>query len=389
MVDISIQPKPPTVEQSVQFHQSAVELSNGRTLQVSTIDGGSASAIRDILKGKKLLTREKADVLLEASAQSRLEKWGFTPLQANFAATLIVAHENIEGYITGNESERKKGLKYQTPDKAKIIGAEAYVEVNKILQLCQNESFFSTSKGRGREIARSLGEFCANPKFYITVSESCIGGNDATHPRTFNPLLAGPSTALGYLLVDSANGEITEKSLKHCFDAYGKDWVDSAVQSLYKVPAGKNRKTIAGAYEQFYAANNLGICPNLEATIFTPKLRKLCDLYDKRPVAAGQVQGAPGMTPEEAASVAYADLKARRLEYLATYLPGFDANKDMSSEDAATLIDNFLNAEFEAYLYGHTTLENDGSKTVDIGHIKIMVNAAQSDSITLDKISGL
>lgn len=334
-----------------------------------------------------------------------------------------MGYEVMEGYVIGNETKRQRQdpsapyQTYQLPDNAKIIGAEAYREMGELLESSmqldlQNPKDLKT-------FAQNLCNFCSNPEFAITTSEECVGYNDSPTPRDFSPLLSGPITALRILL--SGEDGITKESLENCHKLFGEKWVIKAVQTLFKAPISISiREQLLIAYEQYYKEHHrFGKPSDLQKTVFNPDLRSLFEKRDKI------IKKLKNSEMPEANAIKQADdqLQGEWQNYLKSYtsptkttfedLQAFreirKLNIDVlvrsegkSLHEAEQIVDSQLESdgEYQQFLRAHPEIGPDAVKvdpdvgrhegvTLDIGHMRIMVNSDHEHQLTLKAILGL
>jgi hypothetical protein len=335
-------------------NQKTITLADDRKIEIFTNSPDSARTIGETLSEKKILSDEEVGNF-QVEMMDKASDLGFGLVRAGFVSGIGAGYGNIEGHVTGNEEKRKERnfikpfQACQPPDQARKIGAEALVGINEMIKTIE-ESANGAGEGAGKKIAQAVLDFCANEEFYIAIPEACIGGNNLGVSRSFNPLMAGPSIALKYLLFDENDGVITAKSLRECAEKYGKEWVDKAMQSYYKITTSTtDRPGLKKAYENFYRENDHGQCPDLEGMIFNSN-GELHELYKKR---------------EDL-------IKRFRL-----------SSVDHSTAASRADEDPDLNSDWQNYLKNHTITEEDGGLTVNLGHVKIMINPEQRSRLTL------
>jgi hypothetical protein len=388
------------------YIEGSVNVGEGYTLKIPVVKKETLGEINAILSGKGI--RPENQVALKSTKMTEnFSDIGFVEAETASIGGLITAFQNMAGYVTGNEHNRPKAIKdsnsvpayarYQTPDLAKIIGAKALVATDKVIRNAEKitedcgikrgtDEFISktlTTWGKfclfcnkhfrpkvysgiieeamekyksscRKQVAEGILGLCENSEFAIVCPECCIGTNDAKWVRTFNSLLSGPTAAL-MAMIKGNEGEFSASSLNYCRHQYGEDWVRRAVESFYK-NSPKNREYLSQAYEQFCRENNISDhgSESLENLLFDEDLRKLCN---------------------------------ERKELIRTALNNPQAKKgDVGWNDATSVIDEQLESKWQAWLEKHTVTHTDGSKTINAGHIRVMVNSEQEDTLKLATI---
>ncbi|MDR0679841.1 MAG: hypothetical protein LBF42_02285, partial [Puniceicoccales bacterium] len=194
-------------------------------------------------------------------------------------------------------------------------------------------------------------EFCANSDLYITALEPCSDTNNGfkNFSRVFHSLTAGVTAPLRVLLKNEDN-QITAESLRVFSQEYGQELLDTAVQSLYKA-THVDRESLAKAYQEYYSSISKQ-CPDLDGMILNVSL-ELHQLYlDVQSLIKQRTS--EGKRPVEAEEEVYNNSEfQRRWENLRP---------------------NFVKHE------------EDGGITLDLGHIKVMVNANQEKYLTFENV---
>jgi hypothetical protein len=274
---------------------------------------------------------------------------------------------------------------YQLPDKARIAGAKALAGMNSFIQTlttCAAKANAGRRKqiagrrkqiagrrkqiaGRRKQIAgrkqvmEELIKICNDPECQVATLEWCVGGNNAykSGERTYNPLLSGPGAALRGILFDFDASKISCRRLQELAQNHGHEFVERMVQTAYRTNS-VIRPQLKAAYNAYYEKTKnketKKTPTNLDGLLFNEDLRKI----------RNEQQGAIA-----------------------------EINKmDVSDDKKQILIAQSQdNAEkrFQIWLSTHKTVEEDDGVTVEVGHIKIMVNADQLDRVTLQSLNAL
>ncbi|MDR0595154.1 MAG: hypothetical protein LBF94_00415 [Puniceicoccales bacterium] len=202
-----------------------------------------------------------------------------------------------------------------------------------------------------KHLVKTTVEFCANSDFYITALEPCLDTNNGfkNFERVFHPLPQAITPPLSAILKNKGS-KFTAESLKLFSQEYGQELLDTAVQSLYKAES-IDRESLAEAYQEYYSSISKE-CPNLNGMIFNA-FEELQKLYsDVQNLIKQKTSEGKGLA--EAKEEAYGNLDfQRRWEELRPKL---------------------------------IKREEDGGITLDLGHIKVMVNGDQEKYLTFKNV---
>jgi hypothetical protein len=321
------------------------------------------------------------------------EKLGFPETTWSRLGGFCMAGVSTEGYITGNESMRQQALQgknagvdpfqaYQPPDKARIAGAGVLVELNSLVRTvescavkcsdltdAQKSSEGKKALSAAQEAARAqvagrkqviegLLEICNKPEHQVASLEWCIGGNNVGRsPRIYNPLLSGVATALDGVLMDPDTGEITAGRLQELRGYYGSEFVEQMVKIAYRsFPGSTNlRRKLKAAYKE-YCDKPKKTPTDLDGLLFNAELRTIRNELNKT------------------------------IEFI-------KKSSGLSESEEGTALEQCqenMERKFQAWLSTHKQVEDDGSITIDVGHIKIMVNdEEQLKHVTLQSLTAL
>jgi hypothetical protein len=306
-----------------------------------------------------------------------LSALGFSEIPANEVASGICAcGGNVEGYVEGNEVMRQKALgseqykakigpfqSYQPPDKAKIAGAKALAGMNSFIQTLTTCAAKYADADRRKQIAgrkqvmEELIKICNDPEFQVATPEWYVGGNNA-YPgtRTYNSLLNGLAIVLKGMLMNS-DGALSREGLQELAKDHGPEFVEQLVTTAYRTFSGgendNTRPRLKAAYDT-YCTQAENPPTDLDGLLFNEDLRAMRDIR----------------------TMTIAGIKKMNLPQ----------NKQ---EEQIEQFEQQVEQNFQTWLSSHRTEETDGSVTVDVGHIKIMVNADQRDKVTLKSLNAL
>jgi hypothetical protein len=263
-----------------------------------------------------------------------------------------------EGYVTGNEKQRQKILEgnnaeakantgsfqsCQPPDEARIAGAKALKDLNSLFQTiktcaarCTGFTLEKTRRNSRKQVIEEILKICNKPEYQVTILEWCKGGSNANRSaRIYSALPNGLSPILSSIM---GVGTVSVDRLQELAKDHGPELVKQMVETAYRInPA--SRLQLKVAYEAYYTTN--GKPPiDFDGLILNRELRIIHDVRN------------------------------RTIEFI-NEKSGLSEN-----EKKATLEQCKKQAErsFQNWLRTHKQEEADGSITVDVGHIKIMVN---------------
>jgi hypothetical protein len=343
--------------------------------------------IQGILSQPGLLSddemREEAQ---RAAMGANLQKLGFDRLKATCMVwDLVSGLTHAFGGLEGNEKQRQEALRNsiernravagsfqscQPPDKARIAGANLLVEMNSLVQTvetCAARCAGVSGKKAGRkqvaarkQVIEKLLDICNNPEYRVVVLERCMEGNLMTSTRTYDRLAQGFIDILNKVSRDPETREITATRLQELAKEYGPDFVERMVKTVYETDY-KCRPALKDAYEEYRALPERGKLSfekpsiDFDRLVLNDELRKIRDELNK--------------TRE------------------------FIENNSKLPEDekkaALEQCQQNMERKFQAWLETHTQKEADGSFTIDVGHIKIMVNEEQLKHVTLKSLNSL
>jgi hypothetical protein len=298
--------------------------------------------------------------------------------------TLCTAGGNISGYVEGNETKRQRDLRgskkdevgpfqsCQPPDKARIAGAKALSRLNSWFQtlttcaakcpppltdrqIVAGKKFPTNDRAQvaGRkQLLEELESFCSEPEFRIVTLEWNIGGNNACPgDRVYNPMISGPATALDAILRDPENSSFSSLWFQNLAKNYGRETFERVIQTFYQISWG-DRKELKAAYEG-YCKQTGGKPIDLDRLVFTPELR------------------------------AMREIRQKTIEFIRTNVPG------EKQEAAIAQFEEQIEQNFQTWLKANKKEEADGSVTIDVGHIKILVNEEQLQKVTRQSLTNL
>ncbi|MDR2603372.1 MAG: hypothetical protein LBC11_02325 [Puniceicoccales bacterium] len=327
--------------------------------------------IQGILIQPNLMSGEKIANKLDIVSK-QLTALGFGDIAASkISSGLCTGGRDMPGYVEGNETKRQENLtssekdevgsfqSCQPPDKVRIAGAKALVELNswfQTLTTCAAKYTANDKQVTGRkQVMEELLKICNKKELRVTTLEICVGGNNAylIGGRAYIPLLFGPATALEGFLINS-DGELSADRLKELKNNYGHEFVERLVQTAYQTfSGGGKRPALKAAYEE-YCEQAEKTPTDLDKLLFNDDLRKICDI---------------------------------RMNTIKSI-----KEMDLSPQEKDVLIKQFeeqVEQNFQTWLAANKQVEEDGSITIDLGHIKIMVNEEQLKYVTLESLGAL
>ncbi|MDR0693143.1 MAG: hypothetical protein LBF49_01030 [Puniceicoccales bacterium] len=363
-------------------YQSASVIVGETPLRIYAKNERTLCEIQGILSQPDLMSGEKINAQ-QGFVQGNLDMLGFHENTASkISGGFCCAGVNCGEYVKGNEvmrqaakgngdeTERNKAGSFQScqpPDKARIAGAKAFVQVNSWLQnltKCATKCVNASTMGKGgkqkaarKQVMEELLDICNEPEHRITTLERCVGGNNiVSGGRVYDSLLSGPAIALQGMLQDSESN-ITADRLKELAGDHGHEFVEKLVKTAYRTFPGSvdnMRPKLKAAYEA-YCQQAKEKPTNLDGLLFNDELRGLVSLMSE-------------ITDE------------------------ITKNLGLSSENKEKMqsFRKELEQNFQTWLSADNKKEeDDGSITIDLGHIRIMVNAEQLKEVTLQSLTAL
>jgi hypothetical protein len=316
----------------------------------------------------------------QGTVMNNLEALGFSEeVVARVASSITTGGSNITGCVEGNENIRqdKKAKKKdeaavgsfqscQAPDEAKIVGAKTVEGINSLLQTlaecadrCTGASgeHIEREKVAGRkQIVGEVLNFCNKMDRVVTLERTAGGNNMVSGGRIYNPISSGPSGILAGFL-KSPDG-FSPEEMKEFAKNYRHASVEQAVQFIYQTLGnaenGAARPALKAAYENY--CKDTGQTPtNLDELLFNNDLKTLFNERNKGIAFIKEMKLSPEKEAEQIA-----------------------------------LCQKSVEQRFQTWLGKHADRHDDGSITIDVGHVKIMVSdKEQLNSVTLGSLDGL
>jgi hypothetical protein len=305
----------------------------------------------------------------------KLQSLGFKATNAEQAAGPFCAGgANATGYMEGNEAMRQRDLQgtekdkagpfsiRQPPDKARIAGAKVLKEMNSWLQTlaecadrCTGFTFEKTRQDNRKQVMEKLIKFCNAPESQVATLERCVKGNNlVSTERVYSSFPLGFAPIFRFLLRDS-KGEVSSERLKELAGEHGHKFVKQMVTTAYRAFPGDGslRQELKAVYEK-YCRDTEQILTNLDEPLFNNDLKTLFNERDKAIAFIKEMN----LSPEK---------KAEQIE----------------------LCQKSVEQRFQTWLGNHTDKHDDGSVTINVGHMKIMVNEDQLNYVTLASLGAL
>ncbi|MDR0742183.1 MAG: hypothetical protein LBE98_01845, partial [Puniceicoccales bacterium] len=330
--------------------------------------------IQGILSQPDLLSGDEMGEEQEAM-KANFRRLGFDEEMAEKIYTgfhVAIIHET--GYVMGNEKQRQEALRNsiernraaagsfqscQPPDKAKIAGAEALKDLSSLLQTiktcaarCTGFTLEKTRRNSRKQVIEEILDFCNKSEYQVTSLEWCREGNNANRSdRIYDPLPSGLSPILSSIM---GVRTVSVDRLQELAKDHGPELVEQMVKTVYRTRP-ESRLQLKAAYDAYCDAN--GKPPiDFDGLLLNDDLRKICNEQKE--------------TME---------------------LINNDSNLSEDGKRAALeQCQQNMEQKFQTWLSTHKQVEADGSITVDVGHIKIMVSdEEQLKHVTLKSLSCL
>jgi hypothetical protein len=368
-VDSSIarEATPPSPEAEGAEYKTASLIVGETPLRIYAKNSKTLGEIQDILIQSDLVSGEELNNKT-SSLSKDLQSLGFHANTLFDMYGVCTSGSNATGYVEGNDVKRSEAQERATqqnvrraevdsfqscqpPDKAKMAGAKFLVALNFLfnkVKTCAEQCTSANEQVAGRkQVMEELLKICNDTEYQITVPKQCVGRNEVGLERTFFPLLNGIGETFYGILADPNTRKISCERLKELENDYGHEFVEQLVQTAYRTFPSDKRPELKAAYEE-YCTQTKKSPTDLDKLLFNDHLREL--LSNRK---------------------TYLDLQKRNSE-----IPISGALTDFESE-------------FQMWLNANKQVEKDGSITIDLGHIKIMVNEEQLKYVTLESLGAL
>ncbi|MDR2432670.1 MAG: hypothetical protein LBD34_02865 [Puniceicoccales bacterium] len=365
---VKVAPLPSPDTEAAGYKTASLEV--GKTpVKLYAKTAGTLYKLQEILKQSDL-NWEMPDQTV--SVGKNLKSLGFSDGSLSKMSGFCMSGFNMTGYITGNEKKRQEALRNsnlnagsfqscQPPDKARIAGALALVALNSLVQTVETDAakYADTDDTGGKKtdskqvasrkrVIEGLLNICNNAGLQITVKEKSVGGNNLETGRFFFPLLGGMGQTLFGILMDPDTGKFSASQLQSLKDEYSHELVERMVQTTYKMCSSNSTRTQLKAAYGEYCTQTKKPPLNLDGLLFNDALRSMLKVPDF-----------------------------------------IKETSDLSMESKEQL-EKQTEQNFQTWLSANKKVEEDGSITVDVGHIKIMVNNEEElKSLTLKSLATL
>ncbi|MDR0693142.1 MAG: hypothetical protein LBF49_01025 [Puniceicoccales bacterium] len=324
-----------------------------------------------------------------------IQKLGFYDESVSKMSGICMSGFTVTGYITGNESKRQEALRgneqsraetgtfqsCQPPDPARIAGAKALVKIDSLVQTLKtcaarctstgDEQVVNEQKEARKQVMEELLNICNDSELQVATAERSVGGNNGykSGGRVYQPLLVGLSTAFSGILMDPNTAKISSRRLQELAKDHGHEFVEQLVKTAYRTFPGKtnDRQELKAAYEEY--CQQTGEKPtDLDGLLFNRELRRMLEETKQYTTEINKREWAVGTYSKEA------------------------KERDNMWEQRGMLEISFQYMINPALSNGNSCFgvkEDDGSITIDLGHIKIMVNEDQLKEVTLQSLMAL
>jgi hypothetical protein len=290
------------------------------------------------------------------------------------------------------DAERSKGLCYlltaqqafiggevrPTPDAVRVAGAKAFVatscaikEIEDLATQCAKSSSNDTKKTAARkQILQNFINICNYPDLQITTLEENVSGNSLDTGRKFFPLNQGIVTFLGNFLKDD-DSRLSSEKLQELAADYGHDLVEQLVQIAYKYSPNLVRSQLKTVYNK-YCTQTKKPPTSLDGLLFNDELKSMMREATIHTGCIAAYEASSGDT--DGVRKSQLDSHKRDLQKIEER---FRAMIDPSDQNYAS-----------THAFGYYN-PKDESVTIDLGHIKIVVNRDQVNTVTLKSIATL